>query len=213
MITCTHQEFILKKGEIEMKKILAAAIIAVMTLVLCIPAFAAEPATSASLDRIYVNNAETPLFDGYNQELANSVNEELTSLRVRGWGFFNDNSDIEEFGYRIDNGTEVIVSGAAFLDEVIIPILNMSSVRRFDFSADVSNVGKGEHTFTIVIKAQDGTVADLIPSFKFVQQKEASSEQPSDPGEPAPTSDAAIIAIAAVGCIALAGVVVAKKVK
>ncbi len=196
-----------------MKKILAAAIIAVMTLALCIPAFAAEPATTASLDRIYVNNAETPLFDGYNQELANGVNEELTSLRVRGWGFFNDNSDIEEFGYRIDDGTEVIVSGAAFLDEAIIPILNMSSVRRFDFSADVSNVGKGEHTFTIVIKAQDGTVADLSPSFKFVQQKEASSEQPSDPGEPAPTSDAAIIAIAAVGCIALAGVVVAKKVK
>ena len=36
---------------------------------------------------------------------------------------------------------------------------------------------------------------------------------PSASGEPAPTSDAAVIAIAAVGCIALAGVVVAKKIK
>ncbi len=38
-------------------------------------------------------------------------------------------------------------------------------------------------------------------------------ENPGDPVEPSPTSDAAIIAIAAVGCVALAGAVVAKKVK
>ena len=52
------------------------------------------------------------------------------------------------------------------------------------------------------------------PAILLVGCDAPSAEQPGEqPGEPAPTSDAAIIAVAALGCIALAGAVVAKKVK
>ena len=195
-----------------MKKILAVLLVVVLTAVLCVSINAAGTSTLMSLDRIYVNDAETPLFDGYNADLSNSIDEQVTALRVRGWGFFTDGSEIEQFGYRIDDGEAVIVDGAAFVDEVIIPILNQPSVLRYDFRADVSNVGVGQHTFTVVIKAKDGTIADMTPSFTFNQQLHATGAivPPDDnPG----TADAAVIAIAAVACIALAGVVVAKKVK
>ncbi len=208
-----------------MKKILAVTIIAIMAAALCSTAFAAETATTMSLDRIYLNGAEQPLFDGWQigEPLLKEspIDAELTEIRIRGWGFFNDCSEIEEFGYKIDDGEPVIVSGAAFVDEGIFVHLPTSkdTVRRYDFSADVSNVGKGEHTFTAVIKAKDGTVAEMTPTFTFTQQKEAAkADDPAPTDNPTPadnpgTADASVIAIAAVACIALAGVVVAKKVR
>ncbi|MBQ3870697.1 MAG: hypothetical protein II777_09135 [Clostridia bacterium] len=85
---------------------------------------------------------------------------------------------------------------------------------------DASNPGRnGFPTFTDQViygirltccGTEGGKVEFASIRFTAEHYEEPQQEQPD---EPSPTSDAAIVAIAAVGCIALAGAVVAKKVK
>ena len=70
-----------------MKKILAIAIVAVMTLALCVGVNAAS-LKNHSFDTIYVNDLETPVINNgqakaWSEE--NPIDEEITALRVRGW--------------------------------------------------------------------------------------------------------------------------------
>ena len=193
-----------------MKKILAIAIVAVMTVALCVSANAAS-LHNHSFDTIYVG--DTMLVDGSAGAWAeaNPIDAEIQTIRVRGWAHVDD-STIAAFGYRIDEGEAVISADYIFDRADVQGAFGVTAdvANGFDITADVSGIGKGLHTFTMVVKCADGDVLD-VDAFTFTQELEAAA--PSDPGEPAPTSDAAIIAIAAVGCIALAGVVVAKKVK
>ena len=190
-----------------MKKILAIAIVAIMTVALCLSANATS-LVGNSFDTIYVG--EEMLVDGSAGAWAeeNPIDREIQTLRVRGWGRI-DESSIDAFGYKIDDGELVISADYIFDRADVWAAFKVTSevANGFDITADVSNVGKGAHTMTIVVKCADGTVLD-IATFAFTQQLEAAA-----PVEPSPTGDAAIIAIAAVGCIALAGVVVAKKVR
>ena len=195
-----------------MKKILAIAIVAVMTVALCLTANAAS-LHNHSFDTIYVN--DNMLVDGSagSWAEANPIDAEIQTIRVRGWAHVDD-STIAAFGYRIDEGDDVISADYIFDRADVQAYFGVTAdvANGFDMTVNVANIGKGTHTLTMVVKTADGTVLD-VDSFSFTQQLEGGSQE--DPGAPANpgSGDAAIIAIAAVGCIALAGVVVAKKVK
>ena len=191
-----------------MKKILAIAVIAVMTVALCLTANAASLHNHSS-DTIYVN--DNMLVDGNAGAWAeaNPIDAEVQTIRVRGWAHVDD-STIAAFGYKIDDGEPVISADYIFDRADVQSYFGVAAevANGFDITADVSNVGKGAHSFSMLVKTADGDVIE-VDSFRFTQQLEGAA--PEDPGEPTPTGDAAIIAIAAVGCIALAGVVVVKK--
>ena len=192
-----------------MKKILAAAVIAILTVALCVSA-SATSLVANSFDRIYANDLENWLVDGGADGWAaqNPIDGEITALRLRGWARISGAS-IEAFGYKIDEN-EPVLSADFICDRPDVQAafgITAEEGNGYDMSFDVSGIGKGEHTVRIVVKGSDGEVVD-VNGFTFTQELEAAA-QPTNP----PAGDAAVVAIAAVGCIALAGAVVSKKVK
>ena len=204
-----------------MKKILAIAIVAVMAVALCVGVNAAS-LQNHSFDTIYVNDLENPAVNNgaakaWSEE--NPINDEVNALRVRGWAHLEE-STIAAFGYKVDEG-EPVFSADYIFDRPDVQGafgVDASVANGFDITLDVANVGKGEHTVTIMVKAADDTELE-VTSFAFTQKLEGNgsgevegtpAEKPTDNPK---TADAAVIAIAAVAVVALAGVVVAKKVK
>ena len=126
--------------------------------------------------------------------------------RARGWAHIA-NGTIGEFGYRRDDVNNVFdASYAASRPDVQTAFgVDATVADGFEMTIDISKVAKGDHTITFVVKASDGNVFDM-GSYDFTSTYEGPAENPA-------TADASVIAIAAVACIALAGVVIAKKVK
>ena len=203
-----------------MKKILAVAIVAVMAVVLCVSASAAS-LVNHSFDTIYVNDIDNPVVNNgqakaWSEE--NPIDAEITKLRVRGWAHV-DESTIAAFGYKVDDGEGVFSADYIFDRPDVQAAFQVAAdvANGFDITLDLANVGKGAHTITILVKAADGDVIE-VTDFQVTQQLEGDGSGDVS-GTPAPvttnptTGDAAVIAIAAVAVVALAGVVVAKKVK
>jgi hypothetical protein len=126
--------------------------------------------------------------------------------RAKGWAHIA-NGTIGEFGYRIDDGKNVFdASYAASRPDVQEAFgVDATVADGFEMTIDISKVAKGDHTITFVVKASDGNVFDM-GSYDFTSTYEGPDENPG-------TADASVIAIATVACIALAGVVIAKKVR
>ena len=80
----------------------------------------------------------------------------------------------------------------------------------FDVLLSESDIAEGSHVLHVVVKTAGGQLLDVnqgdVDGYDIVGIKPAGQTNP-------PSGDAAIVAIAAVGCIALAGVIVAKKVR
>ena len=202
-----------------MKKILAIAIVAVMAVALCLGANAAS-LVNHSFDTIYVNDIDSPVVDNgqakaWSEE--NPIDAEISKLRVRGWAHI-DESTIAAFGYKVDDGEGVFSADFIFDRADVQNAFQVTAdvANGFDITLDLANVGKGAHTITILVKAADGDVID-VTDFQVTQQLEGDgSGDVSGTAAPATnptTADASVIAIAAVAVVALAGVVVAKKVK
>lgn len=207
-----------------MKKILAIAVIAIMTVALCVSA-SATGIQGRSFDTIYVNDLENPAVNnGAAGQWAeeNPIDTEVTALRVRGWAYIDQ--AIKEFGYQIDEG-EIVYSAGYTLDRPDVRSAlhladDATEANGFDISINVENVGKGLHSLKVYVKGADGEAASVC-GFEFTQKLEGNGTvtptQPSEPAQPSnqnpSTADASVIAIAAVAVVALAGVVVAKKVK
>ena len=212
-----------------MKKILAIAIIAVMTVVLCISASARY-----SLDRLYVNYNDRLVAEGEGQSSANPAEAAYTiqagdKIYIIGWAV--SDAGLDKIVYTVNGGSNIACVGG-YRDRP--DVANAFSLPAeagvgagfgFDKAEDggmleltgIDRLKAG--TYEIVIKAlfKDGseeifdtTTGGGLGVFTLTVEGEIQGEEPS---EPSPTSDAAIIAIAAVGCVALAGVVVAKKAK
>ena len=121
------------------------------------------------------------------------------------------------FNYRIYHS----INGADFVKEALDGVQNHEF---FDYTIKV-NVKKGENTIKFVQgvdpwgngnESGNGWRVDIAKL--SITLPEASADTPADPGttdEPAnpASADASVIAIAAVACVALAGAVIAKKVK
>jgi hypothetical protein len=126
---------------------------------------------------------------------------------VSGWAFIS--TPITGFAYTIDDG-EPVRSAEFIKDRNDVHQYVHEIAEGFEFDIDVSNVGKGEHTIKIYAIDENGELVDTTYACPFTQEKEVSSDPA--PENPA-TSDAAVVAIAAVACIAFAGAVIAKKVR
>ncbi len=105
-----------------------------------------------------VNEAPKTELVGYNFD---EVYANVTTIRVRGWARLN--AAIGQFGYRIDDG-EVVYNDAFQVDRS--DVWNAFGVTKevangFDLILPASTVPAGKHTFTLLLKAADGTVFEL----------------------------------------------------
>lgn len=85
----------------------------------------------------------------------------VTTIKVRGWARLN--AAIGQFGYRIDDG-EVVYNDAFQVDRS--DVWDFFGVTKevangFDLTLPASTVPAGVHTFTLLLKAADGTVFEL----------------------------------------------------
>lgn len=127
---------------------------------------------------------------------------------ARGWVIIAGD-DIEDIGYSVDGKDPVFsslvdrsaeVSGAMSSDP--------AKTNGFEVKIAAADLPAGEHSISVIVKTKGGELLkvnkDEADTFTFVGTGAA-----ANPG----TADASVIAIAAVACVALAGVVIAKKVR
>ena len=217
-----------------MKKILAIAIVVVMTAALCLTASAIHnpddtttvwfdrETLNISWDTIYVNGVSHIDLGWGNDGSAHQVlaanypasAADIETFTIRGWAGLKDGT-VAQWGYKINEGSPVFDDG--FTREAEDPVKAAGGDARFEIVVPVNNSAE-PILITAVAKGEDGNVYDFI-EFSLGGQYVAKADdpEPTQPSDPTPTNpgtaDASVIAIAAVACIALAGVVVAKKVR
>lgn len=147
------------------------------------------------------------------QSWFDNVNTTGPSIQLRGWAII-DGDEIDDMGYRVDDNTPVL----GFLEERSAEIVSvmgsdLAKTNGFNVTFSTDDLSAGEHTVHVVVKTKGGAFLDINKDdqdgFKVVGTGSAGDNPSENPG----TADASVIAIAAVACIALAGVVIAKKVK
>ncbi len=213
-----------------MKKILAIAIVAVLTVALCVYASADDTITVDLSDA--TGNIDVQIVDGKVVCTTNGadpwVSIPVDNIDTNEYGFFTVRySATKEVGsnntYLMDteknpnySGTEGTWHGHGMGGTADGAVHEKTYEIAVDFPAMVGTTLTGVR-FTCCGET-DGvfTVESLVFS-KEAPKAETPSEpseptQPSEPTNPG-TADASVIAIAAVACVALAGVVVAKKVR
>ena len=100
--------------------------------------------------------------------------EDANTLGLRGWAYL-DNSNISMFGYSIDGGEPVF--DAAYTEERadVQKAFGVSKYQANGFNVnpvDVSRLSGGEHTITILAKAEDGTIVNVVAvPFKAAETK------------------------------------------
>ena len=100
--------------------------------------------------------------------------EDANTLGLRGWAYL-DNSNISMFGYSIDGGEPVF--NAAYTEERgdVQKAVGANKYQANGFkieNIDVSMLNGGEHTITVLAKAEDGTIVDVVKvPFKTAETK------------------------------------------
>ena len=197
-----------------MKKILSIAIVAILTVALCISASA-----TLNVDRIFVNINDRPAGDEQfgatpptaGCEIKMNAGDKLYTI---GWAFSEGN--LEKIVYTV-NGGEDIECPDNYRDRVdVAQVLGIDAAlgTHAGFGADTADAGGmlelagvdrlTAGTYEIAIKAI--YTAGEPETFEFTLVVEGEL-----PEEPAPTSDAAVIVAASLGVVALGGVIIAKK--
>jgi len=132
---------------------------------------------------------------------------------ARGWVIIADD-DIEDIGYSVD-GKDPVFSSLVDRSAEVSGVMGSDPAKTNGFEVKIAaaDLPAGEHTVSVIVKTKGGELLkvnkDEADTFTFVG---TGSEAEPETQSPA-TADAAVIAIAAVACVALAGVVIAKKVK
>ena len=127
---------------------------------------------------------------------------------ARGWVIIADD-DIEDIGYSVD-GKDPVFSSLVDRSAEVSGVMGSDPAKTNGFEVKIAaaDLPAGEHSISVIVKTKGGELLkvnkDEADTFTFVGTGAA-----ANPG----TADAAVIAIAAVACVALAGVVIAKKVK
>lgn len=208
-----------------MKKILAIAVVALMTVALCISASALH---HTSPDQILAGSDGHDLASVGGNNAAGTDIGAITEESFYFWGWHSTEVEggITEFGYRYgdvtvlgspkfyhDNSND---AGKADNDTIASQCGGVGESVRFRIEVPVL---KGEQEVVAVVKLADGTVEDMwtvkysAENGKTLEDITPVTDDPETPAENPKTADASIIAITAVACVALAGVVVAKKVR
>lgn len=135
------------------------------------------------------------------------------TITVRGWvRLSEDVKDIAAFGYSIDGADpvfgEFVQDRAAELAKA-----NFPGGQGFKVDVPVAGLKEGKHTIDVYVKAADGTILKVVKNKEGVDyqvgvtfnvNKAAGTDNPQ-------TADAAIVAVAAVSVVALAGAFIGKK--
>lgn len=127
---------------------------------------------------------------------------------ARGWVIIADD-DIEDIGYSVD-GKDPVFSSLVDRSAEVSGVMSSDPAKTNGFEVKIAaaDLPAGEHSISVIVKTKGGELLkvnkDEADTFTFVGTGAA-----ANPG----TADVAVIAIAAVACVALAGVVIAKKVK
>ena len=211
-----------------MKKILAIAVVALMTVALCISASALH---NTSADQILAGSDGHDLAAFGNNDKAGTDLGAITEESFFFWGWHSTEVEggIVEFGYRYGDVTVLgspkfyhdnsDAAGKQDNDTIASQCAGVGESVRFRIEVPVL---KGDQEVVAVVKLADGTVEDMwtvkysAENGKTLADITPKADDPATPGTTPSnpdTADASVIAIAAVACIALAGVVVAKKVK
>ena len=208
-----------------MKKILAIAIVAIMTVALCVSA-----AANLNIDRIFVN--ANVMAEGTDVKENDPIEANVgDKLYILGWAY-GEASNLKEIVYSLDEGEDVACPDN-YRDRADVAAtfqIDESFGVHAGFGHDTAEEGgllelpgatakAGEFVLHIKAVYNDGT--DEVKDFNLKVSGEAKAEDPKGdetkgedkPADNPKTADASVIAIAAVACVALAGVVVAKKVK
>ena len=178
--------------------------------------FDKEKGDALSYDTIFVNdvnvaegNDETTGVPAVKQLIDGSKGD-VNTIAMRGW-FGNKNSEIESYGYQIDDGEPIY--GDFVVDEGDNDnIIAAGGESRFIVKVDVSGMTDGRtHTIRVVAKLKNGEIVKLNRNDKdrdvFVNYKAQLVERPPV----TPTGDVSIAVFVVAAC-AIALVVLKKKV-
>ncbi|MBO4869248.1 MAG: hypothetical protein J5585_06010 [Clostridia bacterium] len=167
------------------------------------PSASAAELLNKSWDNIYTDGQQLTNGSSNVWLETNEVKGSISEIELRGWAHIS--TTISGFAYSIDGG-KAVKSADFIQDRQDVKDAIHADANGFDMKIDVSNVGKGAHTIKIYAVDANGELVDTTFELPFTQEKEATKPTPE-------TGDAAVIAIAAVACVALAGVVISKKVR
>ncbi|MBQ1847069.1 MAG: hypothetical protein II135_03605 [Clostridia bacterium] len=140
----------------------------------------------------------------------------IENITVRGWVRISENiADIAGFGYSIDGGE--VVEGDFIQDRAAeLANANFPGAQGFCVVVPVADLAAGEHSIDVYVIAADGTQIKVVKDrstadVEDIRQVGVTFNVTESAVVPQPTSDIAIVAIAAVACVAAAGVVIGKK--
>lgn len=200
-----------------MKKVLAVMIVAIMAIALCVSASA-----NYSLDRVQINNKT--LGDGtdpLNLARANVAIKPGDKLYIIGWAY--GTAKLDKIVYTVNGGQAVECTGE-YRDRSDLVAAFGAGVPAGGEHAGFGLDEDGMMELTGIDQLAEGTYKIAIKAIYADGSEEAFNNEAA-PGEftltisenvqtgNPTTADASVIAIAAVACVALAGVVIAKKVK
>ena len=190
--------------------------------------FDKEKGDALSYDAIYKNEETQDNMLGYANEdnkiegipgvpnakqLVDGSDGSIQKVLMHGW-FGNKNSEIESYGYQIDDGEPIY--GDFVVDKGDnADVQNAGGESRFTVVVDVSGITDGKtHTIRVVAKLKNGEIVKLNRNDKdrdvFVNYKAQLVETPDNPDTP-PTGDVSVAVLVVAAC-AIALVVLKKKV-
>ncbi|MBR5059898.1 MAG: discoidin domain-containing protein [Clostridia bacterium] len=190
--------------------------------------FDKEKGDALSYDAIYKNEETPDTMLGYANEdnkiegipgvpnakqLVDGSDGSIQKVLMHGW-FGNKNSEIESYGYQIDDGEPIY--GDFVVDKGDnADVQNAGGESRFTVVVDVSGITDGKtHTIRVVAKLKNGEIVKLNRNDKdrdvFVNYKAQLVETPDNPDTP-PTGDVSVAVLVVAAC-AIALVVLKKKV-
>ena len=218
-----------------MKKIISAALAVLFSAVLALGAFAVG---HTSADQVFGADGSTDLASVGNNDMTGTSLGTITDDKITLWGWYADEQKITEFGYRY--GDKVTLGSAKYTgggDDAVIAEqagkLGYTDGESVRFRIENIPVVKGDNVeLYAVAKLADGSTVDIwkltytsASGIVMPGGGEDSGTQTTDSGtettggnttaKPAnpKTADTTIISVAAAGVIALAGVMIIKKIK
>ena len=188
--------------------------------------------------QILSGSVDKKVIDPANRASLDFEKGKVSNITVRGWAQLSDNvADIKGFGYSIDGGA--VVEGEFVQDRAAeLAQAGVAGAQGFLVVVPVSDLEAGEHTIDAYVIAADGTQIKLVKDRSTADAQVINPigvtftvTEPEQPTEPADvttepegttteggetpenpgTSDTALIALASVAAVALAGAFIGKK--
>ena len=188
--------------------------------------------------QILSGSVDKKVIDPANRASLDFEKGKVSNITVRGWAQLSDNvADIKGFGYSIDGGA--VVEGEFVQDRAAeLAQGGYAGAQGFKVVVPVSDLEAGEHTIDAYVIAADGTQIKLVKDRSTADAQVINPigvtftvTEPEQPTEPADvttepegttteggetpenpgTSDTALIALASVAAVALAGAFIGKK--